>query len=112
MRHPAAPLVVAHSLRVPGLGLLVLPAAPAPAWLAGPALHTALALRLHRPGQPPLPLPATIEEVAQASQPPARALLLDADPGEPLPPAPGWSCCPVRPRSCFSQKYSVPWPQL
>ena len=83
---PAEALVVAHSLRVPGLGLLVLPAAPAPAWLAGPALHTALALRLHRPGQPPLPLPATVEELAQAGQPPARALLLDADPGAPLPP--------------------------
>ena len=86
MHHPADALVVGRSLRVPGLGLLVLPAAPAPAWLAGPALHTGLALRLHRPGQPPLPLPATIEELAHDDQPPARALLLDADPGPPLPP--------------------------
>ena len=76
------PYYVARSLRVPGLGLLVLPAAPAPAWLAVHPLHTALALRLHRPGQLPLPLPATIEEVAAEGQLPTRALLLDADPGE------------------------------
>ncbi len=78
---------VGHSFRVPGLGLLVLPAAPAPGWLAAPALHTTLALRLHRPGQPPLPLPATLEELSHEGQPPARALLLDADPGGPLPPS-------------------------
>ncbi len=77
--------IIARSFRVPGLGLLVLPAAPAPAWLATPPLHTALALCLHRPGQPPLPLPATLEELAHDDQPPARALLLDADPGGPLP---------------------------
>ncbi len=81
---PAA-FVIARGLRVPGLGLLVLPAAPAPAWLAAMPLHTALALRLHRPGQPPLPLPATLEELAHGEEPPVRALLLDADPGGPLP---------------------------
>ena len=84
MSAPASAFVVARSLRVPGLGLLVLPAAPAPAWLAARPLHAGLALRLHRPGQPPLALPATLEELTQAGQPPARALLLDADPG-PLP---------------------------
>ncbi|MGI4833779.1 MAG: hypothetical protein ACRYFK_09995 [Janthinobacterium lividum] len=71
---------VARSLRVPGLGLLVLPTLPAPAWLAAPPLHTALGLWLHRPGYPPLALPATVEEVAHEGQPPTRALLLDADP--------------------------------
>ena len=76
---------IARSLRVPGLGLLVLPEAPAPVWLAAHPLHTALQLRLHRPGQPSLVVPATIEEVAHDEQPPARALLLDADPGGPLP---------------------------
>jgi len=79
------PFIVRHSLRVPGLGLLVLPAPPAPAWLAEAALHTAGAFRLHRPGQLPLDLTATLEEVSHDG-PPGRALLLDADPGEPLPP--------------------------
>ena len=69
------------SFRIPGLGLLVLPASPAPAWLTQAALHTALELRLHRLGQPALALPATIEELGRADQPLARALLLDADPG-------------------------------
>lgn len=85
MSQSAEVLVVERSLRVPGLGLLVLPAAPVPTWLASPALHAALALRLHRPGQPSLPLPATVEELAHEGRPPARALLLDADPGG-LPP--------------------------
>ena len=76
---------ITSSFRVPGLGLLVQPAAPAPAWLLALPLHTALPLLLHRPGQPTLPLPATVEEIARAGQSPARALLLDADPGE-LPP--------------------------
>ena len=81
----SAAFIVATSLWVQGLGLLVLPVAPAPTWLATHPLHAALRLRLHRPGQSPLPLPATIEELARVEQPPARALLLDADPGEPLP---------------------------
>lgn len=82
---PVSAFIIAHSLRVPGLGLLVLPAAPVPAWLATVALHTALALRLHRPGQPALPLLATLEEVAHGDELPVRALLLDAAPGGPLP---------------------------
>jgi hypothetical protein len=81
-------LVVGSSFRVPGLGLLVLPALPGPAWLATPALHTAVQVRLHHPSQPALLLPATIEELAHDGQPPTRALLLDADPG--TPPAGAW----------------------
>jgi hypothetical protein len=81
----AATLVVGSSFRVPGLGLLVLPALPGPVWLATPALHTAVQVRLHSPGQPARLLPATIEELAHDGQPPTRALLLDADPGTPLP---------------------------
>jgi len=79
------PFLVRQSLRVPGLGLLVLPAPPAPGWLAEAGLHTAVALQLHRPGQLPLALSATLEEVSHTG-PPTRALLLDADPGGPLPP--------------------------
>lgn len=79
-----AALAVARSFRLPGLGLLLLPAAPPPDWLAAFSLHTTLALRLHRPGEPPLPVIATIEELAHADEPPARALLLDADPAGPV----------------------------
>jgi hypothetical protein len=86
MSASACPFVIGQSLRVPGLGLLVLPAAPVPDWLARPALHTALALLLHRPGQPSLALPATIEEISHGPQPPSRALLLDGDPGSELEP--------------------------
>lgn len=75
-----AAFAVARSFRLPGLGLLLLPAAPPPNWLAAFPLHTALELRVHRPGEPPLPVIATIEELAHADEPPARALLLDADP--------------------------------
>jgi len=75
--------VVRGSFRVPGLGLLLLTDGPAPAWLAAPALHTAVQVRLHSPGQPALLLPATIEELGHDGQPPARALLLDADPSPP-----------------------------
>lgn len=77
--------LIGRSFRVPGLGVLVLPTAPAPDWLASYALHTALALHLHRPGYPPLPLPATVEELAAEGEPATRALLLDADPGGELP---------------------------
>jgi hypothetical protein len=84
----ASAFVVRSSFRVPGLGLLVLPNLPAPAWLSTPALHTAVQVHLHGPGQPALLLPATIEELAHDGQPPARALLLDADPG--TPPAGAW----------------------
>ena len=75
-------------MRVPGLGLLLLAAPPAPAWLASPALHTAVAGGGPTPRQPHLLLPATIEELAHDGQPPARALLLDADPSPP--PAGAW----------------------
>jgi hypothetical protein len=81
----ASSFVVSHSFRLPGLGLLVVPALPAPAWLASPDLHTALALQLHRPDYPPLRLTATIEELNPAEGPPSPALLLDADPGVLLP---------------------------
>ena len=85
MSASASPFVIAQSLRVPGLGLLVLPATPVPEWLPIPALYTVLSLQLHRPEQPPLALLATIEELSSAPGPPTRALLLDADPGGKLP---------------------------
>lgn len=75
---------VGRSLRVPRLGLLVLPTPPAPAWLLGPALHTALAVALHHPPHPTRSLLASIEELEQAGQPPTRALLLATDPGGPV----------------------------
>ena len=84
----AEAFVVRGSFRVPGLGLLLLAALPSPIWLAAPALHTAVQVRLHSPGQPALLLPATIEELAHDEQPPTRALLLDADPSPP--PAGAW----------------------
>lgn len=78
----ASSFIIETSLRVPGLGILVQPAAPIPDWLSTWPLHTVLALHFHRPGQLTLLLHATIEEVSHAPGPPARALLLDADPGE------------------------------
>ncbi|MGI4759997.1 MAG: hypothetical protein ACRYF0_04785 [Janthinobacterium lividum] len=83
---PTGSFVVSRSFRLPGLGLLVLPTTPVPTWLASADLHTAVPLQLHRPGQPPLALLATIEELTTAHEPPTRALLLDADPGGSLPP--------------------------
>lgn len=77
-------VVVETSFRVPGLGVLALPAEPSPAWLGAYPLHTALALSWVAPGRPPTPLTGTVEELARADQPPRRALLLDFDPGEPL----------------------------
>ena len=79
-------LRVARSLRVPGLGLLLLPTAPAPAWLLASPLHTALAVQLHCPSQPPQTLLASTEEVAPADGPPTRALLFSTDPGGEVPP--------------------------
>lgn len=81
---PLATLVVESSFRVPGLGVLAVPAAPA-AGLAAYALHTALALTLRVAGQLPQFLTGTVEEIAHDGQPPRRALLLDFDPGGPLP---------------------------
>ena len=77
--------VVETSFRVPGLGLLVLPAQPVPAWLAAYPLHTALACGLQAEGLPPATATGTVEELAHDGQPPRRALLLDFDPGGPLP---------------------------
>jgi hypothetical protein len=70
---------------VPGLGVLAVPASPAAAGLAAYALHTALAFTLRVAGQPPQSLTGTVEEIAHDGQPPHRALLLDFDPGCPLP---------------------------
>ncbi|GAA4502669.1 hypothetical protein GCM10023172_26300 [Hymenobacter ginsengisoli] len=78
---PANAFVISRSFRLPGLGLLVLPVSPVPPWLASADLHTAWPLCLQRPGQPPLPLTATVEEIAPADGLPTRALLLEADLG-------------------------------
>jgi hypothetical protein len=82
----AGAFVVHHSFRLPGLGLLVLPVLPAPAWLASPGLHTALMLQLHRHGLEAILLLATVEELTPTDGLPTRALLLEADPGGSLPP--------------------------
>jgi hypothetical protein len=76
--------VVETSFRVPGLGVLALPSAPAPAWLAAYPLHTALAISLLADTLPPTTLTGTVEEVAHDGHIPRRALLLDFDPGGPL----------------------------
>ena len=76
--------VVETSFRVPGLGVLVLPLAPTPAWLVAYALHTPLHLRLEVAGRPTTLLTGTVEEMAHNNQPPRRTLLLDFDPGGPL----------------------------
>lgn len=81
-----ATLALESSFRVPGLGVLAVPAAsPATDQLLAYALHTALAVTLLAEGQPPLALTGTVEELTQDGQPPRRALLLDFDPGGPLP---------------------------
>ncbi len=86
MPDPLATLALETSFRVPGLGVLAVPAAgPAAAALAAYALHTALACTLLAEGQPPLALTGTVEELTHDGQPPRRALLLDFDPGGPLP---------------------------
>jgi hypothetical protein len=76
----ASAFVVSRSFRLPGLGLLVLPVVPIPAWLASTDLHTSLAVQLYCPGRPSLLLTATSEEITPADGPLTRALLLDADP--------------------------------
>ena len=81
MPEPLTPFVVESSFRLPGLGLLVLPIAPEPSWLATYELHTALALML---SGTQAPIIGTVEEVANDSQL-RRALLLDFDPGTSLP---------------------------
>lgn len=79
-----AAFAVARSFRVPGLGLLLVPAPPLPNWLAAFPLHTALQLLLHRPGELESQVLATIEELAFSDQPLVRALLLDANPPGPV----------------------------
>jgi hypothetical protein len=76
--------VVETSFRVPGLGVLALPSAPAPVWLAAYPLHTALAISLLADDLPPTALTGTVEELAHDGQPPRRALLLDFAPDGPL----------------------------
>jgi hypothetical protein len=77
--------VIAANYRVPGLGVLVLPADPAPGWLADHALHTALSVTLLIDGQPPSLLNGTVEELSRNDQIPQRAFLLDFAPDDDLP---------------------------
>ena len=76
----SAPFVVKGSVRLPGLGLLVLPAAPIPDWLASYDLHTAVAVIIPILTTSSKPISGTIEEVARDGQLMQRALLLDFDP--------------------------------
>jgi len=86
MPDPLAILELEASFRLPGLGVLAVPTAgPAAASLAAYALHTALAVTLLAEGQLPQALTGTVEELTHDGQPPRRALLLDFDPGGPLP---------------------------
>jgi hypothetical protein len=86
MPDPLAILELETSLRVPGLGVLAVPAAsPAATSLAAYALHTGLAVTLLTEGQPPQALTGTVEELTHDGQQPRHALLLDFDPGGPLP---------------------------
>lgn len=82
MLTPQAEFVIATSFRLPGLGMLVLPASPTPTWLADYALHTALAITLLAEDQPPIALIGTVEELSRADQPTQRALLLDFAPSD------------------------------
>ncbi|MGI4867019.1 MAG: hypothetical protein ACRYFZ_24090 [Janthinobacterium lividum] len=84
MPEPLTTLALETSFRVPGLGVLAVPAAPEAEVLLAYALHTALAITLIAEGQPPLALTGTVEELAHDGQPPRRTLLLDFDPGGPL----------------------------
>lgn len=79
----SAPFVVEYSVRLPGLGLLVVPAAPIPNWLATYSLHTALAVMLP---ESPHTVIGTVEELSQNGHLEQRALLLDFDPNLPLAP--------------------------
>ncbi len=79
-------LTVARCLPVPGLGLLLLPAAATPQLAAWP-LHTALAVRLRLPDGRTYAATATVEELVAAAAP-QRALLL-TDSQQPTPPPTG-----------------------
>jgi hypothetical protein len=86
MPDPLAILELEASFRLPGLGVLAVPTAgPAATGLAAYALHTALAITLLVEGQPPQALTGTVEELTHDGQPSRRTLLLDFDPGGPLP---------------------------
>jgi len=80
----STPFVVETSFRLPGLGLLVLPAASEPSWLTACSLHTMLTVRLPASTQYSLPVIGTIEEISHSDQLARRALLLDFDPSIPL----------------------------
>ena len=69
--------IVETSFRVPGLGVMALPIAPPPAWLATYALHTVLVITVCITGQPPQATTGTVEELLHASESPRRGLLLD-----------------------------------
>ena len=82
----ATPFVVETSFRLPGLGLLVLPAEPEPNWLMAYGLHTVLTVTLPSSIQYPSSVIGTIEELSHSGQSERRALLLDFDPITPLSP--------------------------
>ena len=82
----SAPFVVEASFRLPGLGLLVLPAAPEPDWLLAHSLHTALAVTMPSNIPHSSSIIGTIEEIAHEEQPQRQALLLDFDPGTSMSP--------------------------
>ncbi|RZJ93346.1 MAG: hypothetical protein EOO60_04790 [Hymenobacter sp.] len=85
MPESQAEFLIATSFRLPGLGLLVVPAPPSPTWLADYALHTALSIALFIEGQQPVYSIGTVEELTHANQPIQRALLLDFAPDNLLP---------------------------
>ena len=86
MLAPLATFELEASFRLPGLGVLAVPTTgSAQDVLATYALHTALAVTLLAEGQPPQALTGTVEELTHDGQPPRRTLLLDFDPGGPLP---------------------------
>jgi hypothetical protein len=82
----SAPFIVETSFRLPGLGLLVIPASPIPAWLATYDLHTALSITILPDAQLSKTIVGTVEELTQTGQPKQRALLLDFDPDTSLAP--------------------------
>ena len=75
---------VQESRILTGLGILLLPEAPAPQ--LGPlALHTALPLRLRYPDKQEISATGTVEEIARAGEPLVRTLLLTQEGAEPPP---------------------------
>jgi hypothetical protein len=81
----STPFVVETSFRLPGLGLLVLPAIPEPSWLLTHSLHTAFTVTLPPSIQHTSPIIGTVEEISYSGQTERRALLLNFDPIAPLP---------------------------